>query len=164
MFRRRLDTTSAAPFPKRQHPRIHPGWFLLISLLLGLFLFTTIIGPWPIFGASRSATSNPNPAITPPAWLKPQQQRTPPPAFPYHYVKPDPNYRYTPQAHAWPVTMRPTTLSLTTHPVHFLSNDQRLELTFPAGTIDSTALQTAGGSMTLKIYCRRSYLNRQTLV
>ena len=151
MFRRKLDTTPAALFPKRRRSRIHPGWFLLISLLLGLFLFTTIIGPWPIFGANRVASNNPNPAINTPAWLKPGQPHTPPLVFPYHYVKPDPNYRNVPQTHIWPVTMKPAALSLTAKAMHFFSNDQRLEVTVPAGTISSTALQTAGGSISLKI-------------
>ncbi|MGB8345007.1 MAG: hypothetical protein WCD86_08990, partial [Ktedonobacteraceae bacterium] len=120
--------------------------------LLFLLLFTTMIAPWPVSPPSVVfAASTHHPKLSPPAWLKPRQSHTPPPAAPYHIVqagKPDTS---TPVAHPWPVTMQPLSVKLTTQAAHVISSDGRLVVSFPAGSIDPTQLQAAGGSLTLTI-------------
>jgi len=120
--------------------------------LLFLLLFTTMIAPWPVSPPSVVfAASFHNPKLSPPAWLKPRQSHTPPPAAPYHIVQSGRPDTSPPVAHSWLVTMKPLSLKLTTQAMHVISSDGRLEVSIPAGSIDATQLQAAGGSLTLTI-------------
>jgi hypothetical protein len=120
--------------------------------LLFLLLFTAMIAPWPVSPPSVVfAASFHQPKLLPPAWLKPQQSHTPPPAAPYHIVQAGKPETSTPVAHSWPVTMKPLSIKLTAQAAHVLSSDGRLEVSIPAGSIDASQLQAAGGSLTLTI-------------
>lgn len=119
---------------------------------LFLLLFTTMIAPWPVSPPSVVfAASSHQPKLSPPAWLKPRQKHTPPPAAPYHIVQPGKPDTYTPVAPSWPVTMKPLSIKLTAQAAQNVSSDGRLEVSIPAGSIDAAQLQAAGGSLTLTI-------------
>jgi len=120
---------------------------------LFLLLFPAIVAPLPIVQppAFASSTGNPNPKLSPPAWLTPHKPGKPDNHFPVPFVKTDPKVDLVNIPPVWQVPMSPATLTLTSQAQHFLSNDGHLEMTVSAGTISDAQVKAAGGSITLTI-------------
>ncbi len=80
----------------RQQPSSHRSRHILRLTLntffLSLLLFTSMLSGWGFSRSYASAASagNPNPRLSPPAWLKPQQHHV---SEPYHQAKLDPQAR-----------------------------------------------------------------------
>ncbi|MDQ2714974.1 MAG: hypothetical protein M3Z08_08715 [Chloroflexota bacterium] len=90
-----------------------------------------------------------NPKIPSPPWL-----HAPGPAHPKDlgkYVTSHPSTKIVPIPHAPHATMKPVTLAVTSQAQLFISKDHTLEIDIPTDTISATQMQTAGGSVHLKI-------------
>src|SRR5258708_3787873 len=122
----------------RQQPSSHRSRHILRLALntffLSLLLFTSMLSGWGFSRSYASAASagNPNPHLSPPAWLKPQQHHV---SEPYHQAKLDPHYQFVASPRPLKVPMSPATLTLSPQAQQFVSNDGRLEVDMPAGAV-----------------------------
>ncbi len=148
-FRALPDRPHVLP-PRRPYPRLTLRQ-LLLALFLSLFLLSGALGGWadairPAHAAA--AGRNPNPPLTPPAWLK-RPHRTPVDLGVYR--TPDPKAYTQQETRTWPVAMPLATVPLTPAAQQFVSKDGRLEVDIPADTVSTADVSRAGGSIILSI-------------
>ncbi len=141
-------------------PRVQSKWFgrgttlptrrlLVTFFFIFLILFSGLIASWPIIHRSEAfAASNPNAPISPPPWLHQSPAGKPNDLGHYGKISTTP---ITLNAHIWPITMPPMTISLTTQAQHVLSKDGQLEINIAAGSVSAAQLSSARGTIHLTI-------------